>query len=118
MTKVQRTMAAMLPLLRASAESLLNGPCTSSMMVPMTLVDLASGQGTFSSWERARPTAANKVGRIVLIRPVAFVTAVEVVAVIVVCSIPVVGTDWVWVVVTLSGVGVVSSTSSVIPPPP
>ena len=35
----------------------LNGPCISSMMVPITLVDLASGHGTLSSCDRARPTA-------------------------------------------------------------
>lgn len=62
--KVHMTMAAMpLPVRTSGLVVLteetpsLKGPWISSMMVPMTLVDFASGQGTLSSCDKARPTA-------------------------------------------------------------
>lgn len=62
--KEHMTMAAIPLLVRTSGLLVLtdetpslNGPWISSMMVPITLVDLASGHGTLSSCDRARPTA-------------------------------------------------------------
>lgn len=65
--KVHMTMAA-IPLLVSTSGLLvltdetpsLKGPWISSMMVPMTLVDLASGHGTLSSCDNARPTATTE----------------------------------------------------------
>lgn len=117
--KVHITMAA-IPLLVSTSGLLvltdetpsLKGPWISSMMVPITLVDLASGHGTLSSCDRARPTATIETGRdgrdiSVVVELVSSTTAGEVFD----CWTEESRSKW-WTIVLLSVTIVVSSSST------